>query len=93
MANVAAMDRQPLDEVIQSRYPDPPLVLMISNNEHAKQTWSEVETSTLPREVRPRQAGDFKRKVVGDGWIERDDAPAAGKPCGRTGKYLEEERA
>ncbi len=57
---------------IQAWYPDPPLVLMISNNEHGKLTWSEVEQS--PRYLEKYGRGrpdDFKRKVVGDGWIDR----------------------
>ena len=57
---------------IQAWYPDPPLVLLISNNEHGKLTWSEVEQSRryLDKYGRGRP-DDFKRKVVGDGWIER----------------------
>ena len=57
---------------LQDWYPDPPLVLLISNNEHAKLSWSEVEQSPryLDKYGRGR-SDDFKRKVVGDGWIER----------------------
>ena len=57
---------------IQAWYPDPPLVLFISNNEHARLSWSEVEQSRryLDKYGRGR-SDDFKRKVVGDGWIER----------------------
>ena len=57
---------------IQEWYPDPPLVILISNNEHSKLQWTEVETS--PRYLEKYGKGrsdDFKRKVVGDGWIER----------------------
>jgi hypothetical protein len=57
---------------IQTWYPDPPLVLLISNNEHGKLAWNEVEKS--PRYLAKHGQGrsdDFKRKVVGDGWIER----------------------
>lgn len=57
---------------IQEWYPDPPLVLFISNNEHAKQQWSEVEQSKRYLDkYGPGKSGEFKRKVVGDGWIER----------------------
>lgn len=57
---------------IQEWYPDPPLVLLISNNEHAKLAWNEVEKSQryLDRYGKGRP-DDFKRKVVSDGWIER----------------------
>ena len=57
---------------LQEWYPEPPLVLLISNNEHSKLTWSEVEQSRryLDQYGRSRP-DDFKRKVVGDGWIER----------------------
>jgi hypothetical protein len=57
---------------IQGWYPDPPLVLLISNNEHPKLPWTEVEQSRryLDKYGRGRP-DDFKRKVVGDGWIER----------------------
>jgi hypothetical protein len=57
---------------IQEWYPDPPLVVLISNNEHAKLAWNEVEKS--PRYLEkygPGKSDDFKRKVVGDGWTER----------------------
>jgi hypothetical protein len=53
-------------------YPDPPKVLLISNNEHAKLVWSDVEQAK--RYVDQYGLGrddDFKRKVVADGWIER----------------------
>jgi|SRR5208283_1321385 len=57
---------------IQSWYPAPPLVLFISNNEHAKLTWSDVEDSfRYLKEFGSNKDDDFKRKVVGDGWIER----------------------
>jgi hypothetical protein len=57
---------------IQAWYPDPPLVLLISNNEHSKLAWSEVEQSRRYLDKYGRGRPDeFKRKVVGDGWIER----------------------
>jgi hypothetical protein len=68
---------------IQEWYPDPPLVLLISNNEHGKLTWSEVEQS--PRYLAKYGRGrpdDFKRKVVGDGWIERYGALMQGMRAG-----------
>jgi hypothetical protein len=57
---------------IQEWYPDPPLILFISNNEHAKQQWSTVEQSKRYLDkYRPGKSSEFKRRVVGDGWIER----------------------
>ncbi|MGA2227687.1 MAG: hypothetical protein ABSH41_24900, partial [Syntrophobacteraceae bacterium] len=57
---------------IQRLYPAPPLVLFISNNEHARLTWNDAEDSSrYLKEFDPGKDTDFKRKVVGDGWIER----------------------
>jgi hypothetical protein len=56
----------------QEWYPDPPLVVFISNNEHAKLPWTEVETSKRYMDKYGKGKPDeFKRKVVSDGWIER----------------------
>jgi len=57
---------------IQEWYPDPPLVVLISNNEHGKLPWTEAEQSQryLDKYGKGR-SDDFKRKVIGDGWIER----------------------
>lgn len=57
---------------LQEWYPDPPLVVLVSNNEHAKLYWNEVETSKryLDRYGKGR-SDDFKRKVVSDGYLER----------------------
>lgn len=68
---------------LQTWYPDPPLVLLISNNEHGKLQWNEAETN--PRYLAKYgrgQSDDFKRKVVGDGWIERYDALLEGVRSG-----------
>jgi hypothetical protein len=57
---------------LQQWYPDPPLVIFLSNNEHAKLRWTETEKSKRYLDkYGPGRDGDFKRKVVGDGWIER----------------------
>jgi len=57
---------------IQGWYPSPPLALFISNNEHPKLTWGEVENSSrYIREFGPGRDDNFKRKIVGDGWIVR----------------------
>ncbi len=56
----------------QAWYPDPPLVLLISNNEHAKLTAGDAEQSRryLDR-FGSGKSDDFKRQVIGEGWIER----------------------
>lgn len=57
---------------MQQRYPNPPRIVFLSNNEHSKLRWKEVEQDG--RYLALYGAGrddDFKRKVVGDGWIER----------------------
>ncbi len=68
---------------IQEWYPDPPLVLLISNNEHAKLPWTEAEKSQryLDRYGTGR-SNDFKRKVIGDGYIERYRALQEGMRAG-----------
>jgi hypothetical protein len=57
---------------IQQWYPHPPLVVFLSNNEHSKLAWTEVETDAryLAQYGQNRDA-EFQRKVVADGWIER----------------------
>ncbi|MEX0702644.1 MAG: hypothetical protein WD069_11160 [Planctomycetales bacterium] len=62
----------PMIRKVQEWYPDPPRVIFLSNNEHTRLTWNRVEGS--PRYLARFGKGrddDFKRKVVGDGWIER----------------------
>jgi hypothetical protein len=72
---------------LQEWYPDPPLVLFISNNEHARQQWSEVEQSKRYLDKFGKGKSDvFKRKVVGDGWIERYGAMLDSMRAGLTNK-------
>lgn len=60
----------------QEIYPDPPLVLWVSNNEPPDLRWSKhgpletVSKRYLEKYGRDR-SDDFKRQVVGQGWIER----------------------
>ena len=55
---------------LQSWYPDPPKVIFLSNNEHAKLDWRNVEQSQRYIEQYGTDKSDsFKRTVVGDGWI------------------------
>lgn len=57
---------------LQEWYPDPPLVIFLSNNEHSKLQWTNVEEDRRYLEQYGKgRDDDFKRKVVGDGWIER----------------------
>ena len=72
---------------LQKWYPDPPRVIFLSNNEHSKLRWREVERSKryLARYGKGRD-DDFKRKVVGDGWIQRYRALQAGMRDGLTEK-------
>ncbi|MHC1729243.1 MAG: hypothetical protein AB9866_25135 [Syntrophobacteraceae bacterium] len=70
---------------IQSWYQEPPLVLFISNNEHARLTWSDVEKSS--RYLNSYGLGrddNFKRQVVGDGWKDRYRALQKGMLNGLT---------
>lgn len=62
----------PLVRKLQDWYPDPPQVFFVSNNEHSKLAWHEAEKSRrYLTAYGPGRDGAFKRKVVGDGWVER----------------------
>lgn len=64
---------------IQAWYPNPPLVIFLSNNEHRRLRWHEVgESARYAASYGNSNSDDFKRKVVGDGWIERYRALQAG---------------
>lgn len=57
---------------LQELYPDPPLVLLVSNNEAPDLRWHQVETSKRYLDKYGKGHSDqFKRKVVSDGWIKR----------------------
>ena len=57
---------------LEQWYPNPPLVIFLSNNEHSKLRWTEVEKSKRYLDkYGPGRDADFKRKVVAEGWIER----------------------
>lgn len=70
---------------LQQWYPDPPLVVLISNNEHAKLWWPKAEESRryLDRYGKGKD-GDFKRRVIAEGWTERYRALLAGMRSGLT---------
>lgn len=57
---------------LQEWYPDPPLILLISNNEQAKLNWTKAaEDRRFTRLFGENRDDEFKRKVVGDAWILR----------------------
>src|SRR5262245_37487258 len=57
---------------LQEWYPNPPLVIFVSNNEHAKLPWIRAEEDFRFKKLfGSGRSDDFKRKVVADGWIER----------------------
>ncbi len=76
---------------LQEWYPDPPRVLFVSNHENPKLQWTKAEDDF--RFVRLYGQGrdeDFKRKVVGDGWIERYRALQEGLREGLSNKTWRE---
>jgi hypothetical protein len=61
-----------LAKKLQEWYPDPPLVLFLSNNEHSRLTWRELaDSSRYHTKYGSGLDDNSKRKIVGDGWIER----------------------
>lgn len=76
---------------LQEWYPDPPLILMVSNNEHARLEWTKVEEDRryLEQYGRGRDAG-FKRRLVGDAWVERYRALQEGLTSGLSVKSWRE---
>ncbi len=68
---------------LQRWYPNPPLVLFVSNNEAAKLAWWEVETSKRYVDLYGLGKDDnFKRQVVGDAWVPRYRALQSGLSAG-----------
>ena len=60
-------------KAIQDAYPDPPMVIVVSNNEANDLRWHEVEAKSkryLDKYGKGRDNA-FKRKVVAEGWTER----------------------
>jgi hypothetical protein len=58
---------------LQAMYPNPPLVLFVSNNEAPDLRWHQVEELSkryLDKYGKGRP-DEFKRKVVAEGWMER----------------------
>lgn len=56
----------------QSLYPDPPLVLFVSNNESARLPWYKANTEKRYIDIYGTETtDDFKRNFWFDGWIDR----------------------
>jgi len=73
-------------ETLQQLYPDPPKVLLISNNEHSLLRWHEAEKQSKRYldKYGPGKDDTFKRRVTAEGWIERYRALQAGMRDGLT---------
>jgi hypothetical protein len=60
-------------KAVQTAYPDPPMVLIVSNNEAHDLRWHEVQKAS--KRYLDKYGTDkdnaFKRKVVAEGWIRR----------------------
>jgi hypothetical protein len=72
--------REPADEYVntagmkklQQMYPNPPLVLFVSNNEAPDLRWHQVENSRrYLKKYGKGRPDSFKRRVVANGWMER----------------------
>jgi len=75
----------PALQKLQEQYTNPPLVIFLSNNEHAKLRWHQAETSKRYLDKYGKGKSDnFKREVCGKGWIERYRALQAGMRDGLT---------
>lgn len=62
----------PQMQTLQEWYPNPPLVLFLSNNEHSKLTWSHVsQDRRCPAPDGSPQEDQAKRQLVSGRWIER----------------------
>ncbi len=83
----------PMLQQLQELYPDPPLVIFLSNNEAPKLRWHKkggVEVSKRYLEKfetgKGGRSAEFKRRVVGNGWIERYSALFASMRSALTAK-------
>jgi hypothetical protein len=81
----------PMMKKLQEWYPDPPLVIFVSNNEQPKLQWTKAEEDYRFTKLFGRgRNDDFKRKVVGDGFIERYRALERGIREGLSSKAWKE---
>jgi hypothetical protein len=80
-----SLTNSPWFELLQTWYPDPPLVIFLSNNEAQKLRWRDAESSARYRKLHGRWRDDhYKREVIGEGWIVRYKALQAGMRSGLT---------
>lgn len=80
-----AWTQRPFIRELEKLYPNPPRVFLVSNNEAHDMRWHKAEK--LKRYVEKYgtdKDDDFKRKVFGDGWIERYSALIDGMRDGLT---------
>lgn len=62
----------PMLAKIQEWYPDPPLVIFLSNNEHPKLRWHEIDQcKRFVEQYGKGLSDDEKRRRVAEGWKER----------------------
>jgi hypothetical protein len=69
----------------QKLYKSPPLILFVSNNEQPKLQWFEVEQDVRYLQLHGKGRDDnYKRRIIGDAWIERYRALQEGMREGLT---------
>lgn len=68
---------------LQEWYPNPPLVLFVSNNEHRKLKWRDAHLDARYFAFKKAGADDVARRTaMGEGWIERYRALQSGMSSG-----------
>jgi len=67
-----AWGSSPMFQQLQAWYPNPPLVIFVSNNEASKLNWMDAEKDQHYLALYGTgQADEFKREKVAQGWIDR----------------------
>lgn len=67
---------------LQNWYPNPPLVVFVSNNEHPKLKWQDADLDVRYLTFNNSKTDEAKRKSAGQGWIDRYRALQAGMRSG-----------
>jgi len=68
---------------VQTWYPNPPRVVFVSNNEHAKLTWRDADQDRrYVASYGAKTSDEKKREAVGQGWIKRYRALQEGMRAG-----------
>ncbi len=76
----------PLVREMQKWYPDPPYIVVLSNNEARDLRWHQAEQSKrYMQQYGAGRSDEFKRKVFGDGYTERYQALLEGMREGLAG--------